>query len=68
MTGNKLTLLACAATCQGWWQPSKYYADYAGTADYAKSESGRSWTSKVFNTVVTLDTYKLLDSKLKLEF
>ena len=23
-------------------------------------ESGRSWTSKVFNTVITLDTYQFL--------
>jgi hypothetical protein len=23
-----------------------------------KPESGRSWTSKVFNTVITLDTYQ----------
>ena len=23
--------------------------------------SGRSWTSKVFNTVITLDTYQFLD-------
>ena len=31
-------------------------ADYAGTANY--SEGGRSWTFKVFNTVITLDTYQ----------
>ena len=24
-------------------------------------ESGRSWTSKVFNTVITLDTYQFFD-------
>jgi hypothetical protein len=24
-------------------------------------ESGRSWTSKVFNTVITLDTYQFLE-------
>ena len=27
-------------------------------------ESGRSWTSKVFNTVITLDTYQFLGSKI----
>jgi hypothetical protein len=26
-------------------------------------ESGRSWTSKVFNTVITLDTYQFLMDK-----
>ena len=25
-----------------------------------KPKSGRSWTSKVFNTVITLDTYQFL--------
>ena len=27
-------------------------------------DSGRSWTSKVFNTVITLDTYQFLGAEL----
>ena len=33
--GTSFFSFAGATTCLGWWQKSKYYADYVGTADYA---------------------------------
>ena len=56
---NKLTLLTGAAPCQGQWQQLKYtLIMYRVLADYVGK---RSWTSKVFKAVITLDTYQSLE-------
>jgi hypothetical protein len=46
------------ATCQGRWQPSKYMLILGEPLIKRELVSGRSWTSKVFNTVITLDNYQ----------
>jgi hypothetical protein len=59
-------LIAGTATCQGLWQPSKYTMIVQvplivrEPLIMGKPVSGRSWTSKVFNTVITLDTYQFV--------
>ena len=39
-------------------KPSKYMLIMPEPLIMQESVSGRSWTSKVFNTVITLDTYQ----------
>ena len=41
-------------------KPSKYMLIMPEPLIMQESVSGRSWTSKVFNTVITLDTYQFL--------
>jgi hypothetical protein len=67
---NKLALITGTATCQGQWQQSKYtlimrkllimqeLLIVRKPLIMRKPVSWRSWTSEVFNTLITLDTYQ----------